>query len=149
MSTRSPNSWPTPRYVAEGAPIRDSVLRWAGGPASAAGFGVTLALGSAMSGWHGRLAATVGLAVMGLVVAIFGCIAESLAAAATAVSAWLMLDGFVVDRYGVLAWHGDSDVLRLAVLACCACIPAVVRTAHGQRQHRPRRTINPGGISPR
>ena len=29
----------------------------------------------------------------------------------------LLFDGFVVDHYGELAWHGDPDLVRLAVLA--------------------------------
>jgi len=53
---------------------------------------------------------------------------------------WLMLNGFVVNQYGALAWHGDSDVINLAVLVGVAVLTAVVRSVqlslHASR-HRP------------
>jgi hypothetical protein len=34
--------------------------------------------------------------------------------------AWLVVNGFLVDRYGVLFWHGMSDVYRFIALAVAA-----------------------------
>jgi hypothetical protein len=39
------------------------------------------------------------------------------AGAVTAVLAWPVVDGFLVDRLGVLAWHGPADLWRAAALA--------------------------------
>jgi len=41
---------------------------------------------------------------------------------------WLMLNGFVVNQYGALSWHGNSDVINLAVLVGVAVLTAAVRS---------------------
>ena len=39
-----------------------------------------------------------------------------LATAAVAVLAWLVVDGFLVDRMGELSWHGSADRSRFVLL---------------------------------
>ena len=41
-------------------------------------------------------------------------------AAASALVGWLVVDGFVDHRYGVLGWDGLHDVLRLALVLTLA-----------------------------
>jgi MFS family permease len=45
---------------------------------------------------------------------------EPLAMAALVPIAWLVVNGFLVDRYGELAWHGWADVYRALVLAAAS-----------------------------
>ena len=44
-----------------------------------------------------------------------------------AVVGWLVVDGFVVHRYGVLGWDGAPDAARLALLAGLATAAARAR----------------------
>jgi hypothetical protein len=70
---------------------------------------------------HGIL--RLGLVAAGL--AGYAALAGSILAV-TAVTAitFLIFNGFLVDRLGVLAWHGTADLRRLAVLAGCAALAA-------------------------
>ncbi len=43
-------------------------------------------------------------------------------ALATAAVGFLLVDGFLVDRYGQLAWHGGADGLRLAAFVGAAVV---------------------------
>ncbi len=45
---------------------------------------------------------------------------DIIAVAATVPLFWLVQDGFLVDRYGVLSWHGRSDLLRVGLLVVAA-----------------------------
>lgn len=61
------------------------------------------------------------LAVLAVAVAGFALVADdAVAALATAGLAWLCCDGFLVDQYGELRWHGHADAVRLGVLALAA-----------------------------
>ncbi len=40
---------------------------------------------------------------------------------------WLMFNGFVVDQFGALAWHGRSDAVRLGTLLVIAVAVSLVR----------------------
>jgi hypothetical protein len=55
-----------------------------------------------------------------VIVVVIGVFAERsrqwLAMAALVPLAWLVVNGFQVDRYGVLSWHGAADVYRLVIL---------------------------------
>jgi len=54
---------------------------------------------------------------------------------ATASCAWLLLNGFVADRYGELQWHGRGDVVRMVVLLAIGAVVALLREAqvrHGR-----------------
>jgi hypothetical protein len=35
---------------------------------------------------------------------------------------WLLVNGFIVDDFGLLAWHGLADAVRLGVLAAVAMV---------------------------
>jgi hypothetical protein len=70
------------------------------------------------------------MVVVGAVVAVFAAVtADARAAAAVVVLAWLVVNGFLVDRYGQLAWHGDPDLVRLLVLAVCAFLGVLLGRA--------------------
>ena len=45
-----------------------------------------------------------------------------MAAAAVVPLAWLVYNGFIQDRFGVLVWHGWSDLGRLGLLVAAAAI---------------------------
>jgi hypothetical protein len=51
---------------------------------------------------------------------------EPLAMAALVPLAWLIVNGFLVDRYGELAWHGWADVYRAVVLAAASVVGLAV-----------------------
>jgi hypothetical protein len=40
--------------------------------------------------------------------------------------AWLVVDGFLVDQYGQLSWHGPADLVRLVVLVATAGLGVVL-----------------------
>jgi hypothetical protein len=48
------------------------------------------------------------------------------AVAVVASLAYLLVIGFLVNRYGVLSWHGTSDIYRSAVIAAAAGAGLVV-----------------------
>jgi hypothetical protein len=45
-----------------------------------------------------------------------------LAGVLVAGTGWLLVNGFLVGDAGLLAWHGSSDVVRLAVLVAVALV---------------------------
>jgi K+-sensing histidine kinase KdpD len=98
-------------------------------------FGIQLAVGAGLVVVAALAAsgvpATDGLARLALValpVATVSVVTGSWrAAAATAVVAALVMNGFLVDRLGTLAWHGAPDAGRLAVLAVAAVTGLLVR----------------------
>ena len=51
---------------------------------------------------------------------------DGLAAAFIVGLAWLVVNGFLVDRYGQLSWHGWVDLLRLLVLVAAAGVGIVL-----------------------
>ncbi|WP_344617410.1 hypothetical protein [Dactylosporangium salmoneum] len=57
------------------------------------------------------------LVAMAACVAAVGAFGGNLTAAlATGSIAWTVLNGFLVNRLGVLTWHGAADAVRLGVL---------------------------------
>lgn len=61
------------------------------------------------------------LAAVALAVGLFaGKTKDAVACAAVVVLAWLVVNGFLVDRLGELSWHGSADLVRVAVLAAAA-----------------------------
>ncbi|WP_432825729.1 hypothetical protein [Dactylosporangium sp. CA-092794] len=87
--------------------------------------GITLAAGSAAVVATAVLSAAViapsalmaRLVAMAVCVAAAGAVSGNLVSAlATASIAWTVLNGFLVNRLGVLTWHGAADVVRLGVL---------------------------------
>ena len=74
------------------------------------------------------------VAVIGAVVAVFAAVTtDARAAVAVVVLAWLVVNGFLIDRYGQLGWHGDVDLGRLLVLAASAGLGLLLgrSRAHG------------------
>ncbi len=51
------------------------------------------------------------------------------AAAFTAGFAWLCLNGFLIDRFAVLRWHGWVDAERLLILMAVAALVVLLRAA--------------------
>ncbi len=49
---------------------------------------------------------------------------------------WLMLNGFVIDQYGVLAWHGPDDLVRIGVLLAAAVVVALTRAVQLEARDR-------------
>lgn len=101
-----------------------------------AGFALTLTAAGLMTVLRPYLGPVVDLAVMAALVAVFGWFAGWTSALMTAVFAWLMLDGFAEDRFGVLRWHGGVDVVALGVLAGCGVAACASRTAAVRRRCR-------------
>jgi hypothetical protein len=76
-------------------------------------------LPSVDSGWR--------LVVVAVALGLFSALtADALAAAFVGVLAWLIVNGFLVDRYGQLSWHGWADLVRLLVLAAAAGVGVVL-----------------------
>lgn len=85
-------------------------ITFAAGSAAVVAAAVAAASLTAPSALVGRLVA------MAVCVAAVGTFGDLVAALATAAIAWTVLNGFLVDRLGVLAWHGAADAVRLGVL---------------------------------
>lgn len=83
---------------------------------------------------------TARLAVLALGLAAFSAaVVDVVATVATVGVAALLFDGFVLDRYGELAWHGEVDALRLAVLVGAALLGLAAGAARlAVRRRRPR-----------
>jgi hypothetical protein len=61
------------------------------------------------------------LAVMAAAVGAFTALTgDRLASAAVVILAWLVANGFLVDQYGQLEWHGPADLVRLLLLSGAA-----------------------------
>ncbi|WP_432974993.1 hypothetical protein [Dactylosporangium sp. CA-233914] len=107
--------------------------------------GITLAAGSAAVVATALLAAavTAASAPVERLVAMAACVcvvgafgADLVAALATAVIAWSVLNGFLVDRLGTLTWHGTADAIRLTVLCGAALAGWLAALAHRVARHR-------------
>jgi K+-sensing histidine kinase KdpD len=91
--------------------------------ACAAGFAVTAAacvVLSVANRYLGSDRLTTDVVVLALVVAAFAWFVRPVAAVVVAVLGWLILNGFLVDQFGTLRWHGEVDAARLAVLIIAA-----------------------------
>jgi hypothetical protein len=67
------------------------------------------------------------VAVMAAAVGGFAAFSgDRLASVAVVLLAWLVMNGFLVDRYGQLEWHGSADLARVLVLAGSAVLGLVV-----------------------
>jgi hypothetical protein len=67
------------------------------------------------------------LPVVAATTGLFGAVALDVASlAGVTVIAWLLVNGFLVDQLGVLAWHGPADLERLGVLAGAGAIGLAV-----------------------
>jgi hypothetical protein len=71
---------------------------------------------------------------------VFGAVTVAPAAVAfVATVAYLLVTGFLVDRYGVLTWHGAPDIYRLLVIVISA--GAGLAVGAGWRWMRRRRRL--------
>jgi hypothetical protein len=107
---------------------------------SATGYptGILIGLGALTVVAGGLIASTApGAWRFGIVVAavaVFAALALDLVAVpVTVVLAWLVVNGFLVDRFGELSWHGRPDIYRAGML--------VVAGALGQGVGRARRLM--------
>lgn len=69
-----------------------------------------------------------GLVVLSCIAALAGWLFTWGGAVVTAGLAWLMLNGFVSDRFGELRWHGRSDVTEALVLVAASVLVGTVRS---------------------
>jgi hypothetical protein len=57
------------------------------------------------------------LGIIAIAIGLFAAFARRpLAVSSTVVLAWLLVNGFLVDRFGELSWHGRADLYRAAAL---------------------------------
>jgi MFS family permease len=93
-------------------------------PAPSPELGIGIGFGAAAVVAAGLLAAAVPVAdrpwrfaVMVIAVVVFGALCgDRLAVACAAGLAWLVVNGFLVDRFGELSWHGPADIYRAVML---------------------------------
>lgn len=104
--------------------------------AAGLGFAASLALAAAVTQLRTRLSLTVDLALFAGLLAVAAWWMTTVGALLAAALSFLMLNGFAVDQYAVLRWHGWGDVVRLVVLLGCAVVVSAVRDL--QLRHRGR-----------
>jgi len=106
----------------------------------ALGFAITMAAAAVLTAVRTHVALGLALGVMTVTVLVLAWWSTVGGAVLSAGLGWLMLNGFVINQYGALSWHGNSDVINLAVLVGVAVLTAVVRSVqlslHPSR-HRP------------
>jgi hypothetical protein len=76
------------------------------------------------------------VAPMVIAVALTGALTgDRLAAAGIAVTAMLVVNGFLVNEDGQLSWHGRADLWRIGALAVACAVGLVLAAArHGRRE---------------
>jgi hypothetical protein len=115
-------------------------------PDDATPAGINIAVGAVVIGIGCLLAETVSPAVPGGRIAVVaGALAllglatgDWLASFALVIPAWMVMDGFLVNRLGDLSWQGRPDLDRLLALAAGALIGLVagevIRDARNRRE---------------
>jgi len=58
--------------------------------------------------------------------------ADQRALLGTAAIAWLLANGFLVNRQGELSWHGSSDIWRMVVLVAAGTVGLLLNAAYQQ-----------------
>jgi hypothetical protein len=83
------------------------------------------------------------LGIVTAAVAVFAAVADDLMALlVTVVLAWLVVNGFMVDRFGVLSWHGLPDIYRAAMIVVAGALGQVVgRVRRAGLERRQRRSF--------
>jgi hypothetical protein len=72
-------------------------------------------------------------AVVAVVVGLFAVLTvDHLALAPVALLGWLVVNGFLVDRFGELTWHGSPDLYRLMLLVMAGALGLAVGEARQQ-----------------
>jgi amino acid transporter len=108
--------------------------------------GIVIAIGAvtvvAAAGLAGRFPLSdsgLRLAVMAAALGIYAaCCVDLIAVVAVIPLAWLVFDGFLLDRFGELVWRGWADVARIGVLVAVALVGFGVGAA-GRRAREARR----------
>lgn len=77
--------------------------------------------------------------VAAAVVVFAAAAADLVAVSVTVVLAWLVVNGFLVDRFGELWWHGRSDLYRAGMLVVAGALGQVVGRARWLMWHRRQR----------
>jgi hypothetical protein len=78
--------------------------------------------------------------IVAVAVVVFAAVAGDLVAVPTTVGlAWLVVNGFLVDRFGELSWHGRSDLYRAAILVVAGGLGQAVGRARWLMWHRRQR----------
>jgi hypothetical protein len=70
--------------------------------------------------------------VAGAVGLFAGLTVDQVALLGVAVIAWLLADGFLVNRLGELSWHGSSDIWRMALLVTTGTVGLLLGEAYRQ-----------------
>jgi hypothetical protein len=102
--------------------------------------GINTGIGAVMIVGAGIVAAVVPpaypgwrFAVVVVAVGLFAALSvDHLALAPVVLFGWLVVNGFLVDRFGELTWHGSSDLYRLMLLVMAGAFGLAVGEA---RQH--------------
>jgi hypothetical protein len=88
---------------------------------------VTVVAAAALAGQVPVADSGVRLFVMAAAIAVYSAFSVDVVAVAAVVPlAWLVQDGFLLDRYGVLEWRGWSDLARLGLLVAAALVGLAV-----------------------
>ncbi|MFC5905885.1 hypothetical protein [Streptacidiphilus monticola] len=110
------------RILAHPRPVLPASLQL--GVAFATALCAGIALASLLHGREGGLS----LALLCIAAGYAACWARDVAAGLVVGPVfWLCYDGFVEHRYGVLGWHGASDLPALGFLCAAGLLPGLVR----------------------
>lgn len=130
-----------------GVDSRARVARWPAGAVPAAAFGGLLVAAAFATSTRGLLDGAVRTAPIVAVVAAAAAAGSGASAFGVGLLGFAFCNGFVVDRYGELVWHGGADAIRLAAflllagtslwIARSVADRRVVAPAGGQRAHVP------------
>lgn len=94
----------------------------------AIGFVITLTAAAGLTTVRAHTPLAVALGIMAATVLILAWWSRIGGAALSAGLGWLMLNGFVINQEGLLAWHGARDVISLSVLLAVAVLTAAIRS---------------------
>jgi MFS family permease len=104
--------------------------------------GIAIGLGAATVVAAGLLAAAIPVgdrplrfAVMVAAVVVFGALSGDRRAVACAAGlAWLVVNGFLVDRFGELSWHGTADIYRALMLISAGVLGLLIAAMRRRRR---------------
>jgi len=92
----------------------------------AAAFAGSFLLVAVLSAVHALHGSALALGALCALAALLGLPARFRAAPGIALVCWLFLNDYAVAPQGRLAWHGDADIARLALLCAAAALGTVV-----------------------
>jgi len=68
------------------------------------------------------------------VVAFAALAGDRRAVACVAGLAWLVVNGFLVDRFGELSWHGTADIYRALMLISAGILGLLIAAVRRRRR---------------